>query len=139
MIKLDQILTIGQSSKNGLDYTGVASIVATTSKIVFVKAIAKIENTLISGKNSNALLSEGKKKGFLPICHYCNKPGHIHPRCFKYRNTFRMNRMVKNVNKPRTAPKHRIDLKNKFVKKIWIKKIRFKLLCCLYFFKSSLY
>ena len=39
--KLDQILNMGQSSKNGLGYTSVTSFVATTSKIVFVKAYTK--------------------------------------------------------------------------------------------------
>ena len=94
-MKLDQILTMGQSSKNRLGYTAIKSTVAIMPKTVFMKVSAKIENTLISYKNSNALLSEDKKKGFVPICHYCNKPSHIQPNCFEYRNTFRLNRMVK--------------------------------------------
>ena len=36
--KLDQILTMRQSSKNGLWYTGTTNIIATTPKTVFVKA-----------------------------------------------------------------------------------------------------
>ena len=39
--KLDHILTMGQSSKNGLGYTSVTSDVATSSKIVLVKAAPK--------------------------------------------------------------------------------------------------
>ena len=96
-----------QSNKNGLGYTCVTSSVATTSKTVFVKTAIKIENTLVSGKNSNSLLPECKKKIFVPTCHYCNKPGHIRPKYFKYRNTLRM---IKNVHKPRSR-KYRLKIR----------------------------
>ena len=56
-IKLDQILTMRHSNKNRLGYIGVTNTVATMSKTLFVRAAAKVENTLISGKNCNALLS----------------------------------------------------------------------------------
>ena len=49
--KLDQILTIGQSSKNGLGYIGVTSDVATSSNTVFVKAAPTPANHLVTGKN----------------------------------------------------------------------------------------
>ena len=78
-------------------------------------------NNVVSGKNSDLLLPEGKKKKFVPIYHYYNKLGHIRPRCFKYINTFRMDRMVKSTYKLRAIPKHKINLKNKSVKKIWVK------------------
>ena len=39
-----------------------------------------------------------------------------------------MNRIVKSTYKPRTAPKHKINLKNNSVKKIWVKKS--DLNCC---------
>ena len=107
-------------------------------KIVLVKVATKTKNTHISGKNFNPSLSKGKKK-CMPICHYYNKSSHIHPRLFKYINTFRMSGMVKSPYKPRTVPKLKIDLKNNSVKKIWIKKIKFDLLCLLYFFKGSVY
>ena len=148
--KLDQIMTMGQSSKNGLGYIGItntiatmpktvfvkASVtndVATTSKIVFVKNVAKTKNTHGSSKNSTSSLSKGKKK-FVPIFHYCSMPGHIRPKCFEYKNTFKMSRIGKYDYKPRfaaykpkTIPKHKIDLK-KNVKKIWIKK-KLDLMC----------
>ena len=76
--KLDQILTMRQSSKNRLGYTGiintikttpktifvkanVISDVTTTSKIVFVKVAAKIDNTPVSGKNYDSLLPKVRK------------------------------------------------------------------------------
>ena len=91
--------------------SNVSNNVATTSEIVFVKDVATIKNHHVFGKNSDSLLPEDKKNRFVPICHYCNKLGHICPRCFKYINTFRMNRMVQSSYKPRTIPKHKIDLK----------------------------
>ena len=126
---------MGQSSKNGLGYTGVANTVTT----MFIKVVATTKNSPISSKNFNPSLSEGKKKSFVPICHYCNMHGPIHPKCFKYKDTFRMSRIVKSPYKTRTASKLKIDLKNNYVKKIWIKKIRFDLLCSLYFLKGSVY
>ena len=84
---LEKILNMGQSlcNRNGLGYTGVTNDVATTSKIVFVKAAATIQNHSGSGKIIKPALS--KVKRFVPICHYCNKYGHIRPKCFKYKNT----------------------------------------------------
>ena len=98
--KLDQILIMGQSNKHGLGYTGTTNIVAITPKTVFVKAdvtsdvvttsktvsviaTAKIVNTLSSDKNFTPSLSRGKRR-FVPICHFCNRPSHIHPKCFEY-------------------------------------------------------
>ena len=101
---------------------------------MFVKVTATTENTPIFRKNFDLLFPVGKKKRFGPICHYYNMPSHIRPKCFKYKNTFRMNRMKQPYYKPRIAPKHKINLKNKYIKKIWVKKIRFQLLCCFYFF-----
>ena len=119
---LKQILNMGQSvcNRNGLGYIGVTNDVATTSKIVFVKATATTQNHFGSGKIIKPALPMVKR--FVPICHYCKKPGHIRPKCFKYKNTFRMNSVEQPYYKSRTAPKHKIDLKNKFVKKIWVKK-----------------
>ena len=90
---------------------GVTNNVATTSKTMFVKTIVIRENCHVAGMNSNPPLSKVKMKRFVPICHFCNMPSHIHPKCFKYKNTFRMNRMVKSAYKRRTAHKHKIDLK----------------------------
>ena len=148
-IKLDQILTMGQSSKHGLGYTKTTNTVATTPKIVFVKAdvtsdvattsktmsvtvAEKIVNTPSSGKNSTLSLSRGKRR-FVSICHFSNRPDHIRPKCFEYQNTFKMGRFEKynyksrvDVYKPRNAPKHKIDLKTNHVKKIWVKKSELK-------------
>ena len=118
--KLDQILNMGQSmsNQNGLSYTIIADFVTTTSKTVFVKDAPTPANHLVSGKNLRPPVLEVKIKRFVPICHFCNMPGHIHPKYFKYKNTFRMNSVEQPYYKPKTVSKHKIDLKNKYVKKI---------------------
>ena len=99
-----------------------------------VTAAAKTVNTPSFGKNSTLSLSRGKRR-FILICHFCNRPGHIRPKCFEYQNTFKMGRFGKYnyksrvaVYKPMNAPKHKIDLKTNHVKKIWVKKS--DLNCC---------
>ena len=160
--KLDHILSMGQTSKQGLGYTettnnaattpktvfvkaGVTSDVTTTSKIVSATTATRIVNTHFSGNNSTTSPSKGKRR-FVPICHFCNRPSHIRPKYFEYQNTFKMGRFEKynyksrfKVHKPMNTPKHKIDLKTNHIKKIWVKKIRFKLLCCFYFLKDSFY
>ena len=102
---------MGQSSKHGLGYIETTNTAATTPKIVFVKAgvtsdvaatsktvsvtaAAKIVNTPSSGKNSTPSLSRDKRR-FVPIYHFCNRPGHIRPKCFEYQNTFKMGKFRK--------------------------------------------
>ena len=98
--KLDHILSMGQTNKQGLRFTettntvatrpktmflkaSVASDVATTSQTVSVTTAAKTVNTHFSGKNSTTSLFNGKKR-FVPICHFYNRPGHIQSKCFEY-------------------------------------------------------
>ena len=69
-----------------LGYTGVTNDVATTSKTVFVKAATTTQNPFDSGKIIKPALT--KVKRFVPICHYCKKPGYIRPKCFKYKKYF---------------------------------------------------
>ena len=87
---------------------------------MFVKATATTQNHSGSSKIIKPTLLKVKK--FVLICHYCKKPGHIRPKYFKYKNTFRMNSVEQPYYKSRTAPKNKTDMKNKSVKKIWMKK-----------------
>ena len=82
--KLDHILNIGQSmnNQNGIGFSDVIDSVATKSKTVFVKAIPTPINPLMSGKIVRPPMLEVKVKRFVPICHFCNMPGHIHPKYF---------------------------------------------------------
>ena len=98
--KLDHILSMRQTSKQGLKFTETTNItttrpktmfvkasvtnnVTTTSKIVFATTVAKTVNTHFFGNNSTTSLFNGKKR-FVPICHFCNRPGHIQSKCFEY-------------------------------------------------------
>ena len=68
---------------------------------MFVKAAPPKEISLVSGQTFNPLPFGGKLKRFIPI----------RPRCWKYLNTFRINRLVESSYKPKIAPKAKIDLK----------------------------
>ena len=130
--KLDHILSMGQTGKQGLGFIETTNIAATKPKTKFVKAsvtndvattsqtvstttATKTVNTRFSGKNSTTSLFSGKKK-FVPIYHFCNRPDHIRPKCFEYQNTFKMS-IYGNYHsrfatyKPRNTPKHKIDLR----------------------------
>ena len=89
---------------------------------MFVKTAPPIEVSLIFGKTINPLTFGGKMKKFVLICYHYNMPDHIHSRCFKYLNAFGMNRIVESSYKPRIVLKVKINLKNNYVKRIWIKK-----------------
>ena len=116
------------NNRNEMGYSSVADSVATTFNTMFVKAASTIVKQPVFGKNAKPSLPDVKVKRFVPICHYCNKLAHIRPKCFKYKNTRRMNRIKHSYIKSRTTLKHKINLKNKSVKKIWVKKL--DLNCC---------
>ena len=67
-------------------------------------------------------VAERKVNRFVPTCHFCNYPGHIRPKCYKYKRFLRMNKIGQSYFKPRTAPRTKIDLSDKPVKKFWIVK-----------------
>ena len=73
------------------------------------------------GKKIMTPMLEDKVNRFVPVCHFCNRLGHICPKCCKYKKLFRMNKIEQLYSKPRTAPKIKIDLNDKPVKKLWIK------------------
>ncbi|XP_068323079.1 uncharacterized protein [Pyrus communis] len=97
--KIDKMLSYGKISgdKSGLgfDITGSSS----TSVTKFVKALQEpsmkvssdepFGNSCITTKESNFVRNfVGPKKfirskNFIPICHFCEKIGHIRPRCYK--------------------------------------------------------
>ena len=121
---LDQILNIGQSPKiqNGLGYSTVIDSVATEQKTVFVKAASTAAVQSVSGKKVISPVAESKVNRFVPICYFCNYPGHIRSKCCKYKKNLRMNKIEQSYFKPRTAPRTKIDLSDKPVKKLWIVK-----------------
>ncbi|KAI3453478.1 hypothetical protein Pfo_010141 [Paulownia fortunei] len=56
-----------------------------SSKIVFVKEIGKPESMFEYTKKVWSKRQRPKSKRFVPICHFCQIPGHIKPNCFKYK------------------------------------------------------
>ena len=72
------------SNRNGLGYTAVVDTIATKPKIVFVKTTPTTANQSVSSKKVIPLVPKGKVNRFVPICHFCNRNGHIRPKCYKY-------------------------------------------------------
>ena len=109
--KLDEILNTGRTDKThvGLGYTGSEKIGSTQT--VFVKASpsgVKIHDDLkqkasvatpaktpavitcarvgvtTTGRTTTASPWKKNEKRWIPTCHYCNRKGHIRPRCYQY-------------------------------------------------------
>ncbi|XP_024028691.1 uncharacterized protein LOC112093781 [Morus notabilis] len=118
--KLDHILSIGKAScdRHGLGYT----VECSTSKTVFVKETHASEprTTL----NKKVIISPPRRKRFVPICHYCGLAGHIRPRCYKYLNALKRGMLMNPPNSAnsRRTPKARIDVQNKFPRRVWVRK-----------------
>ena len=82
--KLDQILTVGKVAGDhmGLGYKGESS----STKTIFVPA-AKVEKPEMNQKKTrtqSGTRSSAPGKKWVPVCHYCERVGHIRPRCFQY-------------------------------------------------------
>ena len=102
--KLDEILSTGKTDKEhfGLGYTGHTG----SGQTVFVKGTSSGVNVEedMKGKRAagtpirtHAIVNSGKanvatpngtpgrmrRRKWIPTCHYCNKRGHIRPRCFQ--------------------------------------------------------
>ncbi|XP_071722036.1 uncharacterized protein [Rutidosis leptorrhynchoides] len=60
------------------------------------------------------------------ICHYCNKPGHIRPWCYKRQND--IHRLIATL--PNRAPRRKIDIVDHSQPKIWVPKGELKGLMC---------
>ncbi|XP_073061619.1 uncharacterized protein [Primulina eburnea] len=96
--KLDSLLMIGQNDKAGLGYsnslfeTGESSN-AKEKPTVFVKESVETPNTTHTEKSAPSKVrmpikkSKSRKRHF--ICHYCFRPGHIKPYCFKLREDYK--------------------------------------------------
>ena len=112
---LDQILNIGQSPKirSGLGYSTITDSVAIEQKTVFIKATSTTSAQPVSGKKMISPVAESKVNRFVPICYFCNFPGYIRPKCYKYKNILWMNKIEQPYYKPRTTPITKIDLSDK--------------------------
>ncbi|XP_075524464.1 uncharacterized protein LOC142556847 [Primulina tabacum] len=96
--KLDSLLMIGKNDKAGLGYTNHQFEIGESSNTerkptVFVKGSAEISNATYTEKGVSSKRqistkkSKSRKRHF--ICHYCFRPGHIKPYCFKLRDDYK--------------------------------------------------
>ena len=107
--KLDQILTVGKVAGDhmGLGYKGESS----STKTIFVPA-AKVEKPEMNQKKTrtqSGTRSSAPVKKWVPVCHYCERVGHIRPRCFQYLANLRKT----DKNKPQ---------RQSLTKQVWVKK-----------------
>ncbi|XP_073035350.1 uncharacterized protein [Primulina eburnea] len=104
--KLESILLMGIYDKKGLGFKdNVFEIGESSKSIVFVKGKANSSKQLQSTSSGKSLPPKGqsvahvsKQRKHKYVCHYCFKPGHIMPYCFKIKedcmNT-KSNRMLR--------------------------------------------
>ncbi|XP_073036620.1 uncharacterized protein [Primulina eburnea] len=130
--KLESILLMGRDDKRGLGFKDSVYETGESSKsTVFVKGKADTSPQLPSKspiksspqiKQPSASTSKKGKRRY--VCHYCFKPGHIRPYCFKLRDD-RINqksrRMLPRIlsNTFRNTSHHRST-----VRQIWVPKVK---------------
>ncbi|XP_073024240.1 uncharacterized protein [Primulina eburnea] len=130
--KLESILLMGRDDKKGLGFKDSVYETGESFKpTVFVKG--KTETCTPSHTTSSTKSSPPKRQTAAPIpkkrkrmyvCHYCFKPGHIRPYCFKLRDD-RMNQKSSQMlprmlsNTLRNTSYHRST-----VRQIWVPKVK---------------
>ncbi|XP_075521562.1 uncharacterized protein LOC142554768 [Primulina tabacum] len=129
--KLDSLLMIGKNDKAGLGYTNHQFEIGESSNTerkptVFVKGSAEISNATytekgVSSKRQIATKkSKSRKRHF--ISHYCFRPGHIKPYCFKLRDDYK--RWESEQVLPQVLYNIRCNTANRkpSVKRVWVPK-----------------
>ncbi|XP_073287691.1 uncharacterized protein [Primulina huaijiensis] len=129
--KLDSLLMIGKNDKAGLGYTNNLLETGESSNTerkptVFVKGSAEVSNATHTekGVSSKRPIStkkpKSRKRHF--ICHYCFRPGHIKPFCFKLRDDYK--RWESEQVLPQVLYNTRRNTANRkpSVKRVWVPK-----------------
>ncbi|XP_012852378.1 PREDICTED: uncharacterized protein LOC105971989 [Erythranthe guttata] len=108
-------------------------------KINFVKQ-ASVSQTVATVEATK----HNSKKRFIPTCFFCQNPGHIRPRCFKYLKLVKklVARSLYSARadyfpSPSQKPKNKIDISNRPQQKIWVEKSTFKCLSAITSLKAS--
>ncbi|XP_073064132.1 uncharacterized protein [Primulina eburnea] len=131
--KLDSLLMTGQNDKAGLGYpnslfeTGESSNTK-GKQTVFVKGsvetsyATQTEKSAPSKGGMSIKKSKSKKRHF--ICHYCYRPGHIKPYCFKLRDDYK--RWESGQVLPQVLYNTRRNTANRkpTVKRVWVPKAK---------------
>ncbi|XP_073041763.1 uncharacterized protein [Primulina eburnea] len=129
--KLDSLLMIGQNDKAGLGYsnslfeTGESSN-AKEKPTVFVKGSVETPNTTHTEKSAPSKVrmsikkSKSRKRHF--ICHYCFRPGHIKPYCFKLREDYKRWESEQVSSQVLYNTRRNTANRKPMVKKVWVPK-----------------
>ncbi|XP_073017944.1 uncharacterized protein [Primulina eburnea] len=133
--KLDSLLMNGKNDKAGLGYSNSLFEIGESSNTerkptVFVKEKAETSNVPHTGKGApskrqlSTKKSKSRKRHF--ICHYCFRPGHIKPYCFKLRDDYK--RWESKQVLPQVLYNTRRNTANRkpSVKKVWVPKANIK-------------
>ncbi|KAH6773528.1 hypothetical protein C2S51_011932 [Perilla frutescens var. frutescens] len=76
---LNEVLTLGQTTKAGLGYTSSSSM-SISNPIKFVKGESSKDVLVnVDGNVKTDVNDKPKEKKY--VCHYCQEPGHIKPYC----------------------------------------------------------
>ncbi|XP_073049011.1 uncharacterized protein [Primulina eburnea] len=131
--KLDSLLMIGQNDKARLGYPNSLFEIGESSNTerkptVFVKGSVETSNATHTEKGApskgqiSTKKSKSRKRHF--ICHYCFRPGHIKPYCFKLRDDYK--RWESEQVLPQVLYNTRCNTANKkpTVKRVWIPKAK---------------
>lgn len=84
-----------------------------------IKFISSHNTATVHASSQSA--SQMSHKRFTPICHFCQKPGHVRPKCFK-RWKLIQRHLEANSFMTSSARRLKIDLKNSSQQKIWVQK-----------------
>ncbi|XP_075499732.1 uncharacterized protein LOC142538258 [Primulina tabacum] len=131
--KLDSLLIIGQNDKAGLGYPNSLFEIGESSNTerkptVFVKESVETSNATQTEKGApskrqiSTKKSKSRKRHF--ICHYCFRPGHIKPYCFKLRDDYK--RWESEQVLPQVLYNTRRNTANRkpTVKRVWVPKAK---------------
>ncbi|XP_073019280.1 uncharacterized protein [Primulina eburnea] len=131
--KLDSLLMIGQNDKAGLGYPNSLFEIGESSNTerkptFFVKGSVETSNATQTEKGAPSKRqiftkkSKSRKRHF--ICHYCFRPGHIKPYCFKLRDDYK--RWESEQVLPQVLYNTRRNTVNRkpTVKRVWVPKAK---------------
>ncbi|XP_073049481.1 uncharacterized protein [Primulina eburnea] len=131
--KLDSFLIIGQNDKAGLGYPNSLFEIGESSNTerkptVFVKGSVETSNATQTEKGApskrqiSTKKSKSRKRHF--ICHYCFRPGHIKPYCFKLRDDYKRWETEQMLPQVLYNTRHNTANKKPTVKRVWVPKAK---------------
>ncbi|XP_073030661.1 uncharacterized protein [Primulina eburnea] len=131
--KLDSLLMIGQNDRAGLGYPNSLFEIGESSNnerklTIFVKGSVETSNAKHTEKGvpSKGQISTKKSKSRKChfICHYCFRPGHIKPYCFKLRDDYKRWESEQVLPQAWYNTRRNIANRKPTVKRIWVPKAK---------------